>query len=133
MKGDKIIMNLSYPAIIHHEDDSYWIEFPDLEGCHTFADTLEDIFDEAKEALSAYCSALTDEGKILPMPSDISLVERENSDDILAIIEVPSLKQRSIKKTLTIPSWLNTAAEKQHINFSQVLQDALIKRLNMSN
>ena len=83
--------------------------------------------------LSAYCSALTDEGKILPMPSDISLVERENSDDILAIIEVPSLKQRSIKKTLTIPSWLNTAAEKQHINFSQVLQDALIKRLNMSD
>ena len=81
-------MNLSYPAVIHHEDGSYWIEFPDLDGCHTFADTLEDIFDEAKEALGAYCSALLDEGKELPMASDISLIERGNDGDILAVIDV---------------------------------------------
>ena len=123
-------MNLSYPAIIHHEGDSYWIEFPDLEGCQTFADTLEDVFTEAKEALGAYCYALADEKKILPNPSDISLI-KHSGDDILAMVEVPKLKQRSVKKTLTIPSWLDKAAQERHINFSKVLQDALIKQLGM--
>ena len=81
-------MNLSYPAVIHREDDSYWIEFPDLDGCHTFADTLEDVFDEAREVLGAYCSALVGEGKVLPMPSDISLIERGNDGDVPAVVEV---------------------------------------------
>lgn len=80
-------MNLSYPAVIHHEGDSYWIEFPDLDGCHTFAGTLEDVFDEAKEGLSAYCSALLNEGKRLPAASDISLIERGNDGDVLAVVE----------------------------------------------
>lgn len=80
-------MNLSYPAVIHREDDSYWIEFPDLDGCHTFADTLEDVFDEAREVLGAYCSALLDEGKGLPVASDISSIERGNDGDVLAVVE----------------------------------------------
>lgn len=122
-------MNLSYPAIIHPEDNSYWIEFPDLEGCHTFADTLEDVFVQAKEALSAYCSVLSDEGKMLPKPSNIALCNHED-DDIIALIEV-SAKQHSVKKTLSIPAWLNTAAEKKHINFSKTLQEALINQLGL--
>lgn len=84
-------MNLSYPAVIHREDDSYWIEFPDLDGCHTFADTLEDVFDEAREAFGVYCSALLDEGKELPVASDISLIERGNDGDILTVIEVANV------------------------------------------
>ena len=123
-------MNLSYPAVIHREDNSYWIEFPDLEGCHTFADSLEEIFDEAKEALGAYCSTLLDEGKTLPKPSDIASTEH-SGDDILALVEVPTRGQRSVKKTLTIPSWLNTMAEQKQINFSQTLQEALVKRLGL--
>lgn len=122
-------MNLSYPAIIHHEDNSYWIEFPDLEGCHTFADTLEDVFTQAKEALSAYCSVLSDECKPLPKPSDIALCNH-GSNDMLALIEV-STKQNSVKKTLSIPAWLNAAAEKKHINFSKTLQEALINQLGL--
>ena len=85
-------MNLSYPAVIHREDDSYWIEFPDLDGCHTFADTLEDVFDEAREALGAYCSALLDEGKGLPVASDISSIERGNDGDILTVIEISTAR-----------------------------------------
>ncbi len=48
---------------------------------------LMDIFNEAKEALCAYCSALVGEGKVLPMPSDISLIERGNEGDVLAVVE----------------------------------------------
>ena len=122
-------MKLSYPAIIHHEDNSYWIEFPDLEGCHTFADTLEEVFASAREALDSYCSVLSDEGKPLPIPSDIALCDH-GKDDILALIEV-SAKQDSVKKTLSIPAWLNAAAEKRHINFSKTLQEALINQLGL--
>lgn len=85
-------MNLSYPAVIHHEGDSYWIEFPDLDGCHTFAGTLDDIFNEAKEALSAYCSALLNEGKRLPAASDISSIERRNDEDILTFVEISTTR-----------------------------------------
>ncbi|MCI8387499.1 MAG: HicB family protein [Clostridiales bacterium] len=124
-------MNISYPAVIHHEDNAYWIEFPDLEGCHTFADTLEDIFAEAKEALSAYCSVIVEDNKLLPQASDLSSIEHD-ANDIIALIEAPITdKQRSVKKTLTIPAWLNTAAEQHRINFSQVLQEALVERLNI--
>ena len=85
-------MNLSYPAVIHREDDSYWIEFPDLDGCHTFADTLEDVFDEAREVLGEYCSALLDEGKGLPVASDISSIERGTDGDILTVIEISTAR-----------------------------------------
>ena len=125
-------MNITYPAVIHHEGDTYWIEFPDLEGCHTFADTLEAVFSEAKEALSAYCSAILESGKLLPSASEISAIEHTSSD-IIALIEAPIIeKQRSVKKNLTIPAWLNTAAEQHRINFSQVLQEALVERLNIN-
>ena len=85
-------MKFSYPAVIHHEDDSYWAEFPDLEGCHTFADTLDGIFNEAKEALCAYCSALVGEEKVLPVASDISSIERGNDGDILTVIEISTAR-----------------------------------------
>ena len=64
-------MNIIYPAIFHHEDNSYWVEFPDLEGCQSFGDTIEETLNNAKEALSAYCITLLEQGKKLVPSSDI--------------------------------------------------------------
>ena len=63
-----------YPAVFHVEDESYWVEFPDLEGCQSFGDTLTETMENAQEALSAYLLTILEEGRDIPTPSDISSI-----------------------------------------------------------
>jgi predicted RNase H-like HicB family nuclease len=123
---------LIYPALFHREDGSYWVEFPDLEGCQSFGDTLEEIYENAKEALAAYCVTLFEQGRKLNPPTDICKIQSDDGT-FVSLVEADLIqKSRAVKKTLTIPSWLNEAAEKHHINFSGVLQDALMQKLNIA-
>lgn len=62
-------MTLVYPAIFHEEDGSFWVEFPDLEGCQSFGDTIAETMEGAKEALAGYAAVLLEEGKPLPTPT----------------------------------------------------------------
>ena len=64
-----------YPSIIHEEDGGYWIEFPDLEGCHTQGDTMEELMTMAQEALGLYLVSLVERNMKIPVPSDIKKVE----------------------------------------------------------
>jgi predicted RNase H-like HicB family nuclease len=124
---------LIYPALFHREGKSYWVEFPDLEGCQSFGDTLEEIYENAKEALAAYCVTLLEQGRKLNPPTDIYKIQVDNNT-FVSFVEADLIrKSRAVKKTLTIPSWLNDAAENQRINFSGVLQDALMQKLARMN
>ncbi|MCQ2604408.1 MAG: type II toxin-antitoxin system HicB family antitoxin [Spirochaetia bacterium] len=125
-------MNVIYPAIFHIEDGVYWCEFPDLPGCQTYNDTLEKTINSAAEALSGYVLALLEDGKKLPpysKPEDIK-VEPGSFVNYIAL-PIPC-DCRSIKKTLTIPVWLDIKAKKLNLNFSQVLQEALLKKVEMN-
>lgn len=122
-------MKVTYPAVIHCEDGAYWIEFPDLEGCQSFGDSIAEVMENAKEALAGYCITLIEQHRKLPKAGDIEKTER-GEGDILAVIEVNlNSATKSVKKTLTIPAWLNEAAESRNINFSETLQKALIELL----
>ena len=122
---------LIYPGIFHREDNQYWVEFPDLPGCQSFADTLTEIYEYAKEALTAYCVTLLEQGEKLAPPSDICQIKIEG-DSFVSLVEADLIKKsQAVKKTLTIPSWLNEKAEACHINFSGVLQDALMQKLDI--
>lgn len=122
-------MKVVYPAVIHCEDGSYWIEFPDLEGCQSFGDSIAEVMENAKEALAGYCITLIEQHRKLPCASDIGKIEHDNST-VLAIIEANlNDMTKSVKKTLTIPAWLNSVAESRNINFSETLQKALIELL----
>jgi predicted RNase H-like HicB family nuclease len=122
---------LIYPGIFHKEDNGYWVEFPDLPGCQSFADTLIEIYEYAKESLTGYCVTLLEQGKNLNPPSDICEIKTE-SDTFVSLVEADLIKKsQSVKKTLTIPSWLNEKAEENHINFSGVLQEALMQKLDI--
>lgn len=128
-------MKLTYPALFHKEDGSLWAEFPDLEGCQTYGETIDETLKFAQEALEGYALALLENGKKLPPPSDIMTIKTDdNSFTSLVQADLsPYLKSsKAVKKTLTIPEWLNTQAVNQGINFSQILQDALITKLNLS-
>ena len=63
-----------YPAIFHKEEDAYWVEFPDLEGCHTYGSSVNETMEAAQEALAAYLLTLLEQEKALTTPSDISAI-----------------------------------------------------------
>lgn len=119
-----------FPAVLNYAEDGISVSFPDLPGCLTCADDTETALSRAKEALGLYLADSEDCHEPIPAPSDISALHLE-SGDIPALVEVfmPAVRdritKRSVKKTLTIPAWLNQEAEAAHVNFSQVLQDAL--------
>ena len=120
-------MKTAYPAILHEEDGAYWVEFPDLEGCFSDGDTIAEAAMNAEEALGMYLCSLMERGLNIPAPSDLRSIKAE--DGMVTIVATEPLyyhkSTKSVKKTLTIPEWLNNEAEKRHINFSSVLQQAL--------
>lgn len=124
-------MKLIYPAVFHKEDNAYWVEFPDLEGCNSFGDTLEEALANAREALEGYSISLIENKEKLPPPSDISGITP--SDGFVSIVDIDLSaylnREKAVKKTLTIPEWLNEAAMERGINFSQTLQDALLAQI----
>ena len=123
-----VIMRTAYPAVIHPDEGRYWVEFPDLPGCFSDGDTLSDAAYNAEEALGLYLCSLMDTNESLPNPSDITAISPEDGFTSLVVSDPLLYKKstRAVKKTLTIPEWLNIEAEKRHINFSSVLQQALL-------
>ena len=123
-------MMFVYPAIFHQEDSSYWVEFPDLPGCQSFGDTLPETMAEAQEALAAYVLTLLEQGKPLVQPSEMASIIPEDGFTSLVACTIEQYKEtKAVKKTLTIPSWLNDRATAMGVNFSQVLQEALITNI----
>jgi len=128
--------NYIYPAILTYADDGISIEFPDLPGCLPCADTTEEAFRNAKEAMALHLYTSEQDNEILPEPTSIQKIKTD-SNQTVTLIEVwmpifrDAIENRSIKKTLTLPKWLNDAAEQNHVNFSQVLQDGLKKTLGV--
>lgn len=119
-----------YPAIFHKEEDAYWVEFPDLEGCHTFGTSITETMESAQEALAGYLLTLLEQGRTIASPSDISSLHVEDGFSSLVSCDINQYKDtKAVKKTLTIPSWLNDRAVSMGVNFSQVLQEALLSKI----
>lgn len=119
-----------YPAIFHKENDSYWVEFPDLEGCHTYGSSIAETMEFAQEALAAYLLTLLEQNKAIASPSDISDFHADDGFCSLVSCDINQYRDdKAVKKTLTIPSWLNERAIAMGVNFSQVLQDALLSKI----
>ena len=126
-----------YPAIFTYENDGISIEFPDLPGCFSCADTDEEAVFNAKDVLSLMLYDMEDRKKVFPSPTPISEINVLSNQRVYAIdVWMPyfrgKIKTYSVKKTLTIPNWLNALAEHNNINFSGVLQEALKERLHLN-
>lgn len=125
-------MTIAYPAICHYEDGGYWCEFPDLDGCFSQGETIQEIISNGKEAAEGYISSCLDRNIKVSSPSDITSIKTSGKDFATYIDCDISKNSKSIKKTLTLPLWLNKQAEKASINFSQTLQEALCKKLGIA-
>jgi len=118
---------LTYPAIFTLEDNQYWVEFIDLEGCFSSGITLSEAMENSKEAMGLF---LEDLEEFPNCTTDIKNIELKDNQIISFVsIDLEEHKRKytnkSVKKTLSIPAWLNTLAEKENLNFSQILQNAL--------
>lgn len=127
---------LFYPALFHKaEEGGFWITFPDLPECMTQGDNMEDAYEMASDALGLAIVSRQENQEALPVPSEPYAISQE-ADSFCVVIEFDLLSyqkkhnSRAVKKTLTIPEWLNEAAVSMNINFSQVLQDALIQKVS---
>ena len=128
----------SYPAVFTPEENgAYSINFPDFESCYTCGDTLADGIMMAEDVLAFTLYDYEKENRPVPVPSTPNQITLSSGEfvnyiacDTLAYRKMHSNK--AVKKTLSIPEWLNEAAEKADINFSRVLQDALMKQLNLN-
>ena len=134
-------MKLVYPACFYPEKDGgYSVEIPDLKGCITQGDSLEEAIQMAEDAALGWLLTSVEEGEELPKPSNIKDVKIEEQDGFVTLLLLDLTaytqkygKRKSVKKTLTIPMWLNERAEKCGINFSKTLQDALLRKIIIKN
>lgn len=126
---------LFYPAVFHKaEEGGFWVTFPDFPECMTQGDDMREAYEMAVEALGLSITTMEEAKQEIPEASvpDAVTVER---DSFLVVIEFDLMEyrrrncSRAVKKTLSIPEWLNEAAIKQGVNFSQVLQEALMVKI----
>lgn len=123
-----------FPAFFYFDEDGISIEFPDLPGCLPCAQTTEEAFRNAKEALGLHLFGMEQDGDAIPNPTSVKDL-RPQAGAAVAMVEVfmPSVRDRInnkvVKKTLTLPAWLNREAEGANVNFSLVLQEGLKRYL----
>lgn len=128
---------LFYPALFHKaEEGGYWVSFPDLPECMTQGEDMTESYEMAIEALGLAITSRQSEKQELPVASDISEIVLEK-DTFPVLIEFDLLEyqkrnnSKAVKKTLSIPEWMNERAVAMNINFSQVLQEALMAKINI--
>lgn len=130
-------MKIVYPVCFYEEEEGgYSIDVPDLLGCCTQADSLEEAIEMAQDAALGWLTTSIEDGEDIPAPSKIEDIKIEKWKGFVSLILLDldkymkeNVSKRAVKKTLTIPAWLNEKAEKIGINFSQVLQEALLKKI----
>jgi predicted RNase H-like HicB family nuclease len=134
----KNLFNYVYPAIFTPEDNgAFSIRFPDIKNCFTCGDDIKDGMLMAEDALALMIYTNYEKtGKPTPVSTPINDLNLKKGEFATYIVcNTMECRRKfgfkAVKKTLTIPEWLNEAAVKERINFSQVLQDALIKKLNV--
>ncbi len=127
-----------YPAVFHEQENGYWVEFPDLPGCLTEGRTDREAIVMAQDALAMYLDKTGDEEeRQIAEPSKLKAVVKKYPEDLVMLVGCDPRQyyrrnhSKAVKKTLTIPEWLNDEAERKNINFSQVLQEAIIDKLGL--
>lgn len=128
----------SFPAVFSYAEDGISIEFPDFPGCLPCGKNEAEAFKNAREALGLHLFGMECDNEVIPAPSAINAIHTpHNSAIVLIEVFMPSIRDaalnKAVKKTLTIPAWLNYKAEAANVNFSQLLQDSLKQYLGLSN
>lgn len=126
-------MRKVYPIVLTKDSFGYLVTIPDFNMNTQGRDLAEAIF-MARDAIGLMGIDMEEEGKELPEATEAKKI---NENDIITLVDIDFTEyrkkadNRAVKKNCTIPYWLSVEAEKAGINFSRVLQEALMKKLNV--
>ena len=125
---------LFYPAIFHKaEEGGFWVTFPDIPECMTQGDDMQQAYEMAVDALGLSLSTMEAAGEQIPKASTLDQVTPDGGVLVIVEFDIAEYRRknssRAVKKTLSIPEWLNEAAVRENINFSQLLQEALMAKV----
>jgi predicted RNase H-like HicB family nuclease len=125
-------------ALLDTAEEGISVRFPDLPGCLTAGDTAEEAHAAAREALEGFMYVMEQDADPIPEPSPLGeILKQAEATEAACEVQVymplvrDAMEAKAVKKTLTVPKWLNDEAEKQHLNFSQVLQEGLKRSLGI--
>lgn len=127
-----------YPAVLTFYDGGIGITFPDLPGCVSHADSIDEVSKNAKEVMSLHLYGMEEDNFEIPQPSLLNEIDLEsNQMPMLIEVHMPlyrdAIENVTTKTTVTMPQWLKSIAEEKKINFSQVLQVALKEKLGLKD
>lgn len=127
-----------FPAVFEPGNESIGVYFPGLPGCVSDGENEIDAVRMAKEALSLHLYGMEEDGDAIPESSSVRAIQKDlDPHEYVVMIEVwmppfrDKMHQKAVKKTLTIPKWLDDVAKEHQVNYSHVLQDALKKHLGI--
>ena len=126
----------AYPIVISKEDDGFfYVEIPDFDIA-TQGEDVVDAMEMARDAIGLMGIDLMDDGKLIQEPNSVKFDTKEG--DIVTLVDVDFVEYRkkvdnkAVKKNCTIPYWMSVEAEKVGINYSKLLQDAIVKALGIT-
>lgn len=130
-------MKRVYPVVLKPETEGFSVYIPDFTA-NTQGETMAEAIEQARDAIGIMGVDMEDDGKALPVPSELKSVKTE-TNEIVSLVDIDfkeyriKNEMRTVKKNCTLPSWLNYEAEKANINFSAILQSALKKELHLTD
>ena len=124
-------MEYVYPAVFEQNSDgSFTITYPDLPGCISEGKTLGNAMYMAQNALTQWIEFLLQEKEPIPLASDIKKIKPSNNQ-FANLIRADVRDNRAVRRTVSIPGWLDTKAAEAGVSLSKVLQDALKEKLRV--
>jgi Uncharacterized conserved protein len=133
LKKDRYV----FPAIFEYTGEGISVTFPDLPGCVTCGDDDEEAAKMAREAMALHIFGMEEDGELIPEPTQAINISIDQNQ-VIVLIEAwmppfrDEMQQKAVKKTLTIPKWLDVIAQEHNINFSHILQEALKEYLGVN-
>ncbi len=130
-------MKYTYTAVFTIKENKVYARVPDLDGCIITGKILADAIEQKEDAMTAWLCVAEGEGMPIPSPTPQQNIAYDDND-IISLIKADTVKYRAltdtkvVRKNVSMPAWLAFAAEKEHINFSQELQNALKAKLQIA-
>lgn len=124
----------AYPIILKKTNNGYYVEIPDFDS-GTQGESIPDAMEMARDAIGLMGIDMQDDGKEIPEPYSVKVKAEEN--DILTLVDIDfseyrkKVDNRAVKKNCTIPYWMSVEADKEGVNYSRLLQDALVSFLGI--
>ena len=125
-------MKLVYPAIFtpFDEGNGFTVEVPDLPGCVTEGNNLVEAIEMGTDAARGWILGEIEDGNSFPAAS-MALEAPAGSFVNLLVLDMDSYAEqygsKAVRRNITVPAWLDTYAQKNHLSLSKVVQDSLLE------